>query len=776
MIATLYANTQLTPDKNFAVDSITHYLSTIGNTNKLIYTDLLYFKNKLETTIKLELGEGLLNYYGRRYNYCCIQNTGEQPVYYYIIDMEWRSKEVVLLQLYQDTIATFGLLPMTDKTLIHRQHKDRFINVNGIYCRPLVDKTPEGINPILRKSNEKIIQHGKNKVSYEDMPWYIVYANDNAINATDYNQVNPVSTFIVPKFPITARLPNSNQGVKLFNDPQTYDGYIRPIAVSPCPNVWDIRPEKLPLYDFHVTLNMSPAVTHRCYVSIEGKYIQVYWLYFSDMQDNGLGYDCRIDYVRTTYNNNFELMYYDILNTYTWDFAYNSDVFTIDKFPQILYMYEYYGNILQPSQLNDITNWRDSNGFYESTYTNMLSSMQNAKLTDSKLIKIVELPYCPLPNYIFNGIVTFTTKYMELKVNPVDGIAFAIKVSASNNVLQGIINSQNSYTLNFDVLPPTYRYSDMSLTALKSKDFEPKLRHSEMHSFKLVYDSFVKEVKAENIDTLKFISHTENYINFTFIVSENISSAMLFDFSTTYYQEDMEDYDNILIVNRNNEKPIFSSQYINYLRTGYNFDVKARQQKEAVNAIQTGLGAVGAITGGVLGIASGNPAVAVSAIMGGVTSVTSSVVNSISQSISMTQELESKQAQLKAQAVSVSTNDDLSILDYYTFNNKLKAVEYKPSDVMENNLFNLFYYMGYKCEYMGKPNVNSRLRFNFLQASIDIDFTQISTDSKNITKVLIDDYKARFEVGVTIFHYFENTYDFEQKYENYETTLESYLQ
>ena len=42
----------------------------------------------------------------------------------------------------------------------------------------------------------------------------------------------------------------------------------------------------------------------------------------------------------------------------------------------------------------------------------------------------------------------------------------------------------------------------------------------------------------------------------------------------------LEDYDNIVAVARNNEEVLYSSQYLNYVRTGYNYDVKAKQRQE----------------------------------------------------------------------------------------------------------------------------------------------------------------------------------------------------
>ena len=46
------------------------------------------------------------------------------------------------------------------------------------------------------------------------------------------------------------------------------------------------------------------------------------------------------------------------------------------------------------------------------------------------------------------------------------------------------------------------------------------------------------------------------------------------------FDKGSEDYGNILAVSRNNESTIYTSQYINYLRTGLQYDLKMKQAQE----------------------------------------------------------------------------------------------------------------------------------------------------------------------------------------------------
>lgn len=67
------------------------------------------------------------------------------------------------------------------------------------------------------------------------------------------------------------------------------------------------------------------------------------------------------------------------------------------------------------------------------------------------------------------------------------------------------------------------------------------------------------------------------------------------------------DYEDYLLVNRNNEETIFSNDYLNYIRTGYNYDKKVRERTISKNNLDAsimtatfGLSAAAALpTGGI---------------------------------------------------------------------------------------------------------------------------------------------------------------------------------
>ena len=746
MTITLYANCKLATDKNFAVDDIETYLATFGTSDKYTEANLNYFVHKLNTFILLDLGQSALNYYNKRFNFCKIQNGTDKAVYYFITNLEWRSKQVIYLTLYQDTISTFGVLPLTSKCLVHREHKDRFKRNSSTSAYPIIDKVGEGLNPILLKDSETIVSADgtDNAISLLNVRWFIAYINNNAIDATDFNQVNPVSMWIFAENDIRVSV-----GASTYVSLTASDGVV---CYAPIP----LKNGSGNRY-INYTLNFDGTdVPINCHYDHVGG-LAVNW---AKVQRVGANYE--VTTCHTTYNSSMTV----ISSSSDTPVLYNTVLYTVADSTARTFQYK--------CDSLDVYNDGVYYGFDESGLADNCNGLKSMDRTDSKIIKIVELPYCPLMIYgKFDPYGLFFYNNVDTANTPISGFR-ALKLREGGNLFENLTSRYNynhikPYPSNFKVYSPRTWYK----TDLKTKGLEFKLLHSELYNLKFTYDSFSKIVKLENVT---FDSLFVNALTFTFVPSMNISSKFLFDLSESFMTDKEEDYGNVLVVTRNNEAPIYTSQYINYLRTGYNYDVKAKEQKEAQNIIGGALGLVGSTVGIIGGIASENPFLIGSSVVGAITSVTSMTANTIYSSVSMTQAIEQKIAQAKAQAVSVQNADDLSLLDYYTKNNKAKLCYYKPSQQMENNLFNMFYYLGYRAEEMKKPNLSSRLRFNYIEADIDIDFNAISTNTMNMTKEIIDDYKGRFAVGLTLFHYFNNEYDFEQKYENYESIFENDLQ
>ena len=724
MTITLYAGVKVSIERNISVDDIEDYLATIPGSDVLVETSQNYFKQKLNTSILLELTQESLNYSYKRYNYCRIQNGTDHAVYYFITNREWRSQTVVALTLLMDTISTLGYLDLTNKTLIHREHKNRFYIKNNVVY-PKIDKVAEGISPVLYKSNEQKL------IDRANMKWYLVYITNNPINPTDFVDVNPIQKFITSEYGGNAKVGGDfsttyniyTDGLYCLFSSQTLGTNCIELRIDG--NSYSIKKEKNPLGVMYTYL-----IIHR---------------------------------VGTTLNYaiKYYLVKYDGTITNGTSTSGTATTIAFWKVPKYL---GYYGDSTEPA-----TPLYDKNNYFTTPTSEegVFKGLRDLDLTDSKIVKVIELPYAPLSytldsygeEFTFeqNIALDSTTQLLKLRYPKLD-----------EEYLIGDITFNSTNCFKYVKAMFASLNGTLYRSAPYARTHEPKLYSSEFYLPKFIYDSFNKEFNLENINLEGF-----NYSSFRLLqkASENIANDFLFDFTKQVeYTSSLEDYEYILPIKRNNEVAIYSSNYLNYMRTGYNYDEKARATKDIFRQIGVGLGIVkGAVNGGAEGGFAG-------AMAGGLSSMASTMPSAIEQTILESNSREKMQAQLRAQATTFSTTDDLSLLKYYADNDSAKTAEYTPSEVMQDNLLKLFHFSGYTCEYLGVPSLNTRNRFNYIKADIDIDESKIDFLTKNYPNEVFNDYKSRFALGLTIIHYYNNTYDFEQQYENWETILESKLQ
>ncbi|MBO7733477.1 MAG: hypothetical protein J6S67_13010 [Methanobrevibacter sp.] len=359
------------------------------------------------------------------------------------------------------------------------------------------------------------------------------------------------------------------------------------------------------------------------------------------------------------------------------------------------------------------------------------------------LIKIIKLPYKPFNSTLgmdFDGAMNML--YLD-NLN----IPFDYDFESDFNPLSKLI--------------PIASLPTSNLTLLKSKVFETKLYHSDYYQPKFVYDSFSFVFALERVNLNKSIITTKFPI--TFSVSNTINSRFMFTFPSYIDDEKaLDDYSNILCVSRNNEVTILSTDYINYLRLGYNYDVKNKARQEAGLWAGVGLSLVGSIASfASSGVTHGF------GIAGGISLATTAMaqlVNAVNTTARAEDAQNQKLLQLRQQKASVYGADDVDLMSKYT-GNKAKFMTYKVSERMENILYDLFFYTGYISGEKGVPNMTSRTRFNFVSCELELE------NLTNIPEDVIEDIKMKYSAGVTFLHKYNSTWDFQQQYENWETSL-----
>ena len=291
--------------------------------------------------------------------------------------------------------------------------------------------------------------------------------------------------------------------------------------------------------------------------------------------------------------------------------------------------------------------------------------------------------------------------------------------------------------------------------------YESKLFHSDYFQPKFVYDSFAFSFNLENVN-VDLIEEDQLFMA-QYVVSKNVVSKFGFIFNQYVCKRETQNYNNVLTIERNNEKALYNNAYINYIRSGgYSYDTKKASSQNAVNGLTTALSIMGGTASLAAGWGTGNPAL----MTGGIALLTSSaamIVRNIHTAQEQDRSIGQKLNEQVMQGTSVQGSEDIDILTAFS-GNKAKLVYYELSDIMKNAMWDLFHYCGYATHEQKVPVVNTRLYFNYVQGEIILkDFTF----NDDIAKAIIE----KWNQGITFMHWVNGAYDLDQEYENFETSL-----
>lgn len=414
--------------------------------------------------------------------------------------------------------------------------------------------------------------------------------------------------------------------------------------------------------------------------------------------------------------------------------------------------------------------------------TTTSTAFEDVDLSDPRYIKVFAFPYCPSQEFSWYLSQKTPSRGAPLTaVSPV--VTTEWEWNSSDNQAE-IIKSQ---VVSFDVPKTIDVASPLSVISFNKQDvnfgknkprnieYESKLYHSDYYLPKFVYDSFSFPFNLELIDVSAYDEYTlwelRTQFNFTYSVSKNIVSKFMFTFDECKYKHSTQDYDNILLINRNNEIALYNNSFINYIKSGgYNNDAQKLQEQNTLNGVTTGItlaASIATLVGGIAATASGYGApIGVGAIVGGIAGIAGaganlakSIVNAQEQDRAMSQ----KMNELQMQGTAVQGNEDIDLLTKFS-GNRPKLVTYEVSDIMKNSLWDLFHYCGYATYEQKVPHTDTRLYFNFIQADIVYDEYNFNDD-------IAEDIKNRWAQGVTFFHKVDGGYDIDQQYENFEVSL-----
>lgn len=312
----------------------------------------------------------------------------------------------------------------------------------------------------------------------------------------------------------------------------------------------------------------------------------------------------------------------------------------------------------------------------------------------------------------------------------------------------------------------------ISRTALRSV-MDSKMYHSDFYNLEYRFDESYIQFDMEKF---KF-GNTPNVdnvpvFNLNYYVSNNLNSTIMFEFdfvgTARAKYKFSNPYGKFLICSYSGEIATYSDSYIEYLRNGYNYDLKAKEQASRQNIVNLVLGvgkgvagvAVGAIAGGTGIGAVGGTALAFNAA--------SDIYNSIEAIETNERNFQKKLTDGAYRGVSVSGNVDSDFTKLYS--PKLMENIYICEDKILDGISELFFKYGYACNRYESINPESRTWRNFISGRFkwkDLP-SYVSVEMKEKVDSLLAE-------GITFYHPnlidMKMAWDFYGKYENWETSV-----
>lgn len=710
---TLY-KTELTPSRNALVDNLESYLE---QNISLSEREIQYQKIDLDMSVKINMDQSMLKNqtFG---NYAKI-TIGDEQFYFFIVNAAWKSQNTVELVLSIDSINTFRYrFEWSDKTTVVREHRDRFEKItkltpntaNNLVMR--VDNVDEGLGTLYKvKVNDEQITSND---SYLNQTWYLVYRSPQTPDAN-----SPIECILMPTYNNIA-YQSATSTVSWTKSNLVFGSYYYWTRTDN--GGGSVTISGAGTYSFNSDSTLRGIVLYN-----DGTYVNVYTM----KQTTGDA--------TTPSTLKIERVIRVTSTTITWNIST-----------------KYRRSSTLTADLQTISGYTEYPLLVSSSGTRYIRNISAIDRTDSKIVKIIECPYCPETIYFSSGIMSVPAGWR------IDEDGYLKLITLTKDF------SHNITSFHTGLLDLTVAASNDYTHISKKIEYEPKLFHSSAYTLKMVYDSYSSEILLENLR----LNPNGSSHDVAFILQYKQSNGITSDCGFKAFLQnhksykETSDYDLRILSTRSNESTIYTNAYLDYVRTGYNYDKKNAASTVSTSWLGAGISLVGAVasfaasgaTGGISSIAAISLA----------TSAVASISSAISTTASAERSLQQKQNELKAQAGNVTGSNDLNLLNWYS-NNKVHAVQYSATDEMKEKLFDLYYYCGYATNRQKLPDFDSRYWFNFVQCEPvfnDIGYSDVMDK-------YINDIKSRFSAGVTVYHEHNGEYDWTQDYENFEIGLVS---
>ena len=411
----------------------------------------------------------------------------------------------------------------------------------------------------------------------------------------------------------------------------------------------------------------------------------------------------------------------------------------------------------------------------------------------SNISKIIRIPYCPCNIYPYNidkGEYFFQNENGSTKEGTERGFAYQFHLGDKFTTLSTAhTESEEGATPSHTLRLPMFKadnlfdeisfakYIKVTLSGDISKN-QRRLNHmddsktytSEFFNIGFFFENNsvyypLEEFRLAPVDNVVPIPK----INIEYYVSNAMNPTIMFHFNFTEGSKvESSPTDNYLTISGSFEVPIYTDAYLEYLRNGYNYDLKNKEQQTRMAIINSAI----SIGKGIASTATSSTGVGAVIGAGQTASAVSTLYNTIENQISLDRKWEQQQRLNAEKGANVSGSVDTELREVYY--PRLRLVTYKVKSTLRNSLNELFFRYGYKVEQYAKPSITNRVWFNFLSADVTFNSELPSYCTKEMEELL----RAKISEGVTFFHRQTTLkpdkylgWDIDQVNENWETSL-----
>lgn len=711
------------------------------------------FKLEPEMEIKLEMDSAFaIPASVEDYDYAIIQADGGagrvNDLPYFVERIDRVSDQVVRVRLLFDELNFMSAIGsadgiagfLSDRTRVTREHKDRFaLSKTGNSYLPVIDRFPEGISGNFRRTSKEAIEMPENVKTGKGFDWTAFYFSDG----TDAS--SPISSFLVADEPLFQKTLKAAEDSLSVNPS---GGYPNSSSVYFCiceASSTKISFNQLTTQNTRVmTLGETAQIDGRDCIVLAGR---VWYDYDSASSTSGaylykLWYDKNGLFVKEEQVGGIE----NLLNN-----------ITAPKCARV-----FSGTSARPTSMAAILRLPTLDIFFKKDVDDLdrIVAESDIDRTALGLKKAICLPYRPFDRddagYLPDGCFVVAGKILLARDDLESTISFT---PSGRDFVLPVLSAKPTET------------ADGKATALR---LEPKVHSSEFRFAKIVYDSFSIVLKGEESYFNTNLSEIGNgKVVFKFFASP----SMVSEFDLTLHSwpgwsaEEFiltpiwgEDYPLHLVINRNNETPVYTSAYLDYLRTGYNYDLKSQAVQLGMQGLGIAISAINAGVGIAATFATGGLAApyAVSASTGFLSSIANIGKNAAENQRGNAQRLK----ELQAQGASVAGNSDFAVSKRYT-KNRASLESYAIEPRLIESARNFFYLKGYATDEIKAPNCHARAHFDFVECDPVFQPEALSLFPKWMLDLIADDLRQ----GVTFLHPVAGDYDIAQQSSNYELSV-----